>query len=191
MLRQRWTRRGGFTLPEVLVTIAIVSVLAAIVVPTVTSQIGKGDESRFQSTIGSLRTGITAFVSDTRRFPSAVSHLFNPITAVQTDLAGSAYGANTVSRWRGPYGSGAMALGGTLPMGLAFMQDALVDSVLTGMPTSIVATLDIAQFTTLAPAARLDTLVDAGNGNNVGVLQWEPAACNPCTRMKLQLMGSR
>jgi prepilin-type N-terminal cleavage/methylation domain-containing protein len=191
MLKQRRTTRAGFTLPEVLVTIAIVSVLAAIVVPTVTSQIGKGDESRFQSTIGSVRTGITAFVSDTRRFPSAVSQLFNPITAVQTDLFGSAYGANIASRWRGPYGSGAMPLGGTLSMGLAFMQDALVDSVLTGMPTSVIATLDVTQFTTLAPAARLDTLVDAGNGNAVGILQWEPAACAPCTRVKLQLMGSR
>ena len=62
MSRTGKSRRAGFTLPEVLVTIAIVSVLAAIIVPTVTSQITKGDETRFQTTIVNLRTGITAFV---------------------------------------------------------------------------------------------------------------------------------
>lgn len=189
MSRSRRTR-AGFTLPEVLVTIAIVSVLAAIVVPTVTSQIGKGDDSRFESSITNVRTGITAFVSDTRRFPRRVSHLFNGITG-QNDLFGAAYGATVAGRWRGPYVSGALALNDSLPMSLAFMRDSLVDSSLVaGTSGYVIASL--MGVTTQTQAARLDTLIDAGNGFDAGILQWTPNAGAIATgAVKLQLMGSR
>lgn len=189
-LRQARSKRVGFTLPEVLVTVAIVSVLAAIVVPTVTSQISKGDDTRFQSTISNVRLGITAFVTDTRRFPRRVSHLFNPITG-QNDLNGTAYGAIVAARWRGPYVSGALTLGDSLPMSNAFLRDSLVDSnLVSGTSGFVIASL--MGVTTQALAARLDTLVDAGNGNDVGILQWTPAAGAIASgAVKLQLMGSR
>ena len=192
MFRKGGRKRTGFTLPEVLVTVAIVSVLAAIVVPTVTNQISKGDESRFQTTISNLRTAITAFVSDTRRFPSAVSHTFNAITG-QNDLFGATYGT-AASRWRGPYMSGALPLGDSLDLGLAYMRDALVDSSLTtGTTGYVIATLTFGGTTfTLGQVARLDTLIDAANGFDAGILQW-PTGAGPFTetRAKLQLMGSR
>ena len=114
--------------PEVLVTVAIVSVLAAIVVPTVTSQIGKGDETQFQTTITNVRTGVTAFVSDARRFPRRVSQLFNPITATDNDLFGSPYGGGLVSRWKGPYVSGALPLGDSLSIALSALRIASTSS---------------------------------------------------------------
>jgi len=189
MLR-RGTRKAGFTLPEVLVTVAIVSVLAAIVVPTVTSQIGKGDDTQVQTSIANVRTGVTAFVSDTRRFPRRVSHLYNAITG-QNDLFGSAFGATIASRWKGPYVSGSLPLGDSLPMGLAFLQDSLVDSNLVA-GTSGFMIGSLMGVTTQAAAARLDTLLDAGNGFDTGILQWTPNAGAIATgAVKLQLMGSR
>ena len=184
------SNRAGFTLPEVLVTVAIVSVLAAIVVPTVTSQIARGDETKFQTTITNIRTGITAFTSDTRRYPRRISHLFNPITG-QNDLSGTAFGATVAGRWRGPYVSGALTIGDSLEMSLAFMRDSLVDSnLVSGTSGYIIASL--MGVTTQATAARLDTLIDAGNGNDAGVLQWTPGAGAITTgAVKLQLMGSR
>jgi prepilin-type N-terminal cleavage/methylation domain-containing protein len=195
MFRKSRPKRSGFTLPEVLVTVAIVSVLAAIVVPTVTSQIGKGDDTRLQTTITNVRTGITAFVSDTRRFPQKLSQLYNAITVAHEDLTGAAYSTAIVNRWRGPYASGSLANMDSIPMSLAFMLDSLVDSnLVAGTSGQVIATLGLQGFTNLASIARLDTLIDAGVGaapDDEGVLQWAPAACNPCTRIKLQLMGSR
>lgn len=183
-------RKGGFTLPEVLVTVAIVSVLAAIVVPTVTSQIARGDETKLTTSITNIRTGITAFVSDTRRFPRRVSHLFNPITG-QNDLSGTAFGATVAGRWRGPYVSGALTIGDSLEMSLAFMRDSLVDSnLVSGTSGHIIASL--MGVTTQANAARLDTLIDGGNGFDAGILQWTPNAGAIATgAVKVQLMGSR
>jgi prepilin-type N-terminal cleavage/methylation domain-containing protein len=185
-------KRSGFTLPEVLVTIAIVSVLAAIVVPTVTSQIGKGDETQFQTTITNIRTGVTAFVSDSRKFPRRISQLFNPITTSDNDLFGNAYPSTATTRWKGPYVSGALTLGDSLPMALsAFMVDSLIDSnLVAGTSGFVIASLR--GLTTQLLAARLDTLIDAGNGNDAGVLQWTPGAGAIATgAVKLQLMGSK
>ena len=198
MSRQSGRKKSGFTLPEVLVTVAIVSVLAAIVVPTVTSQIGKGDDTQITTTITNLRTGITAFVSDTRRFPGRVSDLYNPILATDDilksdDDAATDYGAAVAARWRGPYVSGALPAGANLPMGLASMMDALTDSSLVTADGTgqVIAYLAPADFGSLAAANRIDALIDAGNGDVAGIFRWTPAACAPCTQVTLQLMGSR
>lgn len=187
----RRSTKPGFTLPEVLVTVAIVAVLAAIVVPTVTSQITKGDEANFQTGTTNLRTGITAFVSDTRRWPGRVSDLFNAPAAADLDLFGVAYGAPTVGRWKGPYVSGALQPTDSLFVALAYVQDALLDSTLAaGTGGFVIASLS--GVTTQASAARLDTLIDGSTGFDAGVLQWQPNAGAIAQRaVKLQIMGSR
>ena len=192
MFKHDGRKRSGFTLPEVLVTVAIISVLAAIVVPTVTSQIGKGDDTRMQTSISNVRTGITAFVSDVRRFPAANSHLFNDITGLN-DLSGVAY-AGASNRWKGPYVSGSLPVGDSLQLGLAYMRDALVDSNFAGGTGYVIATLTFGSPTTFttAQALRLDSLIDAANGQGAGILRWPAGAGpHPETRLKLQIMGSR
>jgi prepilin-type N-terminal cleavage/methylation domain-containing protein len=188
MLRQRKTNRSGFTLPEVLVTVAIVAVLAAVVVPTVTSQIGKGDDANFQAGVSNVRTGITAFVSDTRRFPRRLSHLYQPITGLN-DLFANPFGG-TASRWKGPYASGSMLSGDSLPLSLGFLQDSLIDSnLVAGTSGFVVASL--LGVTTTASAARLDTLIDGATGNDAGILQWPAVSPFANGAAKLALMGSR
>jgi prepilin-type N-terminal cleavage/methylation domain-containing protein len=191
MLRQRRTTKSGFTLPEVLVTVAIVAVLAAVVVPTVTSQIGKGDEASFQTGTTNIRTGITAFVSDTRKWPGRVSDLYNQPLLGDLDLFGAAYGAPAVARWKGPYVSGALAPTDSLYVSLATIRSGLKDSSLTtGSTGFVVATL--LDVTTLAQIARLDTLIDNATGFDAGTLQWLTGA-GPFANgsVKLALMGSR
>ncbi|HUR92376.1 MAG TPA: prepilin-type N-terminal cleavage/methylation domain-containing protein [Gemmatimonadaceae bacterium] len=98
------TKRAGLTLPEVLVTLAIIAVVAAVLVPALTSQLTKGDAGRVSEDLKAVQTGIQAFVSDVRRYPKTINQLSNAITTVQGDLVTTAsYTARHVSRWRGPY----------------------------------------------------------------------------------------
>ena len=116
--RIRSTRRG-FTLGEVLVTVALVAVLAAVVLPAVGSQITKGDLGRVSSDLLTMRSAMEQFISDVRRYPNSVAQLTNKpgITTAFGPLlaAGNAtcpatppvftilYTAQEVARWRGPY----------------------------------------------------------------------------------------
>lgn len=97
-------RRRGFTLPEVLVTITIVAVLAAVVVPAVLNQVSKGDDSAVSQDLISIRTGITTFTSDTRKFPGRLTDLgLDALISDSTDIAGAKYGSEAVSGYKGPY----------------------------------------------------------------------------------------
>src|SRR5581483_787058 len=72
---QKKARRSGFTLPEVLVTVTVVAVLAAVVVPAVTQYVGKGGNPASASDLDQLRNAITGYVADNRTFPGYVDAL--------------------------------------------------------------------------------------------------------------------
>lgn len=187
-------RRAGFTLPEVLVTVAIVAILAAVVVPTVTNQISKGDDSNLTSNVASLRTGVTAFVSDVRKFPSRLQHLLNQPLATDDDIAGGDYGALAIGRWRGPYQTGSLKAAGATPqdsvqIGLAYLLDVLVDTAFAA-PNRGYLGVTLGGVSSAATAAHIDSLIDGGTGQSAGNLQWlgaAPAVTN--NRLTLLLMG--
>lgn len=95
--------RGGFTLPEVLVTIAIVATLAAVLLPALNSQLTKGEASRASNDLLAVQTAINTFVSDVRRYPDSLAHLTTPITITRKDINGNLYPPKLVARWKGPY----------------------------------------------------------------------------------------
>lgn len=101
MLTHQGRRRIGFTLAEVLVTIAIIAIMAAVLLPAVNSQLSKGDTSRIASDLTNLQSGIQAFVSDIRRYPSTTTQLLNALTG--SDINGDTYPSSTISAWKGPY----------------------------------------------------------------------------------------
>ena len=190
MLKRR-SNRTAFTLAEVLVTVAIVAILAAVVVPAVTNQISKGDEANIASVVGSVRTGITAFVTDTRKFPGRTSDLFNAILATDTAITATEYGTPAANRWKGPYMSGSLTALDSMPVGLGYLRDELVDSGFATSTGYLIAT--IAGVPTDAAALRIDSLIDNANGRTVGALRWRlpVAGAVPDASLKLQLMGSR
>jgi prepilin-type N-terminal cleavage/methylation domain-containing protein len=99
-------RRSGFSLPEILVAIAIVAVVSAVVIPSIGGQLRSGEESRVQQDLTNLRSGIEQFLADVHRYPNSVGQLTNvpaASAAGQPGLTGGVYTAGQVGRWRGPY----------------------------------------------------------------------------------------
>ena len=58
----RWQHRPcGFTLIEVLVTVVVIGVLAAVVIPALASMSGSADSTRLLADLNNIRTGIENF----------------------------------------------------------------------------------------------------------------------------------
>lgn len=119
--------KKGFTLAEVLVSITLVAVLGAVVVPTVASQIKKGDPTRMGNDFLAIRGGVEQFLSDVRRYPRSIAQLTTAITSADGPLPGTAtsnYGGAELTRWRGPYlskdGTAALKTGFGLTMSTMF-----------------------------------------------------------------------
>ncbi|MHB1071785.1 MAG: type II secretion system protein [Gemmatimonadaceae bacterium] len=92
--------RRGFTLPEVLVTVTIIAVLAAVVVPAVVQNVKKGDNPSFLSDVSAYKTAMTAFAADNRAYPKSLTQLYTLGTGTPQYYDAT----NLVSaRWKGPY----------------------------------------------------------------------------------------
>src|SRR5262249_10641835 len=112
------SRRSGFTLPEVLVTVTIVAVLAAVMVPAVINQVSKGDSPAVGDDLGGLRTAITTLAADTRRFPGMLSQTGgSSLAGASKDLPRTASNADAAS-YHGPYAS--VTVGHVGPTGAVF-----------------------------------------------------------------------
>jgi prepilin-type N-terminal cleavage/methylation domain-containing protein len=98
--------RRGFTLAELLVSLALIALLAAVLIPTVAGQLLKGDAGRVASDLNAVQTGIEQFLADVHRYPGKYSDLSKVITttaSTHTDILGNAYTSGLVSKWKGPY----------------------------------------------------------------------------------------
>ena len=188
-------RRGGFTLPEVLVTVAIVAVLAAAVVPTVVNQLGKGEGASVAADINALTQAVTQFIADTRQYPDDLDHLNTAIaTTLMTDIYGDPYSQRAVNAWAGPYLATTMAA----DAGFTFSGFGLVadDELLGPAGHDGFITLSLTGTTSAERIAAIDAAIDGGDGafdtdctappavtsgKATGRLRWTEAADAQCT----------
>jgi prepilin-type N-terminal cleavage/methylation domain-containing protein len=97
-------RPRGFTLPEVLVTVALIAVLAGAVVPTVVGQLQKGDSNRLGSDLLAIRGGVEQFAADVRKYPANIGQITGVISTSLTPFqSATAYTGADVIHWKGPY----------------------------------------------------------------------------------------
>lgn len=167
--RSHLRHRSGFSLAEILVALAIIATLAAVLFPAVAGQIAKGDATRTIQDITSIRTGIEQFLADVHRYPGKVSHIANPITALQTDVNNAVYPAGLVARWKGPYLTRDSLTGGYQTGYGAVVRDSLVQ--LTFQPTVSYVTVVIAGITQ-TDFNRIDAEIDGTVGATTGLLRW-------------------
>ena len=180
----RLIRNAGFTLIEVLVTVVVIGVLAAVVIPAVTAQVTAGDSTRVISDLNNIRTGIENFDIAVRQFPGDIDDLVNlPGTSVSStganvdaDVTGALY--VSPSSWSGPYLESALPLSvtsTTFPSasGAAFKtgytgtinNQLLLCSIAagTGCVTGTSYVTALVNGLTLSQAATLNDLIDGAN----------------------------
>jgi prepilin-type N-terminal cleavage/methylation domain-containing protein len=98
------SRRSGFTLPEVLTSLALIGVLASVVVPTVRGRMADGYENAVIQEFQSLSSAITAYRQDVGHYPPSLDYL-SALPANPRDFCAHALGANDIAKWNGPYTS--------------------------------------------------------------------------------------
>ena len=163
--------RTGFTLPEVLVTIAIVATLAAVLLPALNSQLTKGEASRASNDLLAVQTAVNTFVSDVRRYPASLSHLTLPVTVGQADINGNLYPAPLVAKWKGPYLAKELTNSNLITGFGGEIQGSFVKSPgneFNGIPYVKVNVLPV----TLDDFARLDEIIDETASSSTGQLRW-------------------
>jgi prepilin-type N-terminal cleavage/methylation domain-containing protein len=97
--------RRGFTLPEILVSITLIAVLAAVVVPTIASQVKRGDPARIGQDYVAVRGAVEQFLTDVRKYPGDFASLQTGISGVSplSGTSNAAFSTSEIARWRGPY----------------------------------------------------------------------------------------
>jgi prepilin-type N-terminal cleavage/methylation domain-containing protein len=176
-MRKSFSRRG-FTLAEVLVTVTIVAVLAAVMVPAVLNQVAKGDSPAVANDVDGIRTAVTTFAADTRHFPQRLSQL-GLGTLTGKDIAGNTLDAVAIGSYKGPYAS--LTGGHLAPAGILFgdtlvsiapRQICMQDSTNSGDHTGT-------SFITASQVALLELAIDqnatplVGIGSNTtGAVRW-------------------
>lgn len=96
---------SGFTLVEVLVTVLILGLLAAVVFPVVVPQVDKADPTKASNDMANIRTGIEMFQLDVRPTePGDIEDLVNGIVAgTDGPVEGGTFNSGQADRWEGPY----------------------------------------------------------------------------------------
>lgn len=103
-LRTPARRRPGFTLVETIVTLGLLAVLAAFVVPTVVQKAGAGDPVKVVSDLSAIRTGLETFQTDIGGIPNQLRMLLVQPTVANhfVDSVTALKQGNAVA-WNGPY----------------------------------------------------------------------------------------
>jgi prepilin-type N-terminal cleavage/methylation domain-containing protein len=98
-------RRKGFTLMETIVTVGLISVMAAFVVPTVIQKAGAGDPVKVKNDLDAIRTAMEGFANDTKAgYPNQIWQLTSKPSTSNLLIDGvTPLSSGQVAAWNGPY----------------------------------------------------------------------------------------
>lgn len=176
-------RRSGFTLAEVAVSAAIIALLAAVTMPSLSTFL---DRQRAQATadrLEALGVGVAAFAAAVKSspaptstvYPGLISELSNQIalnSAASHNSCGTAgtFNATAAANWasNGPFVSFYVPAGGLkTPLGI------VSDSMVRNPTTATAGTLSLRILSVdTAEANLLDLVVDGGDGPTAGTLRY-------------------
>lgn len=102
---RRERNRRGFTLIETIVTVGLISVLAAFIIPTVIQKSGVGDPVKLTNDLASIQTALDNFSNDTKAgFPNEIWEVTSKpaVTNLLVDNV-TPLTAGQIALWNGPY----------------------------------------------------------------------------------------
>lgn len=103
MLSRGRGRSAGFTLLEVVITLAILGMLAAALTPQVLSRMTSGTSATLLSTLTGLQQAATTHRGDTGRYPQTLRQLTSEPTTGVRDSCGRLIPGLAFEAWSGPY----------------------------------------------------------------------------------------
>lgn len=164
--RKKLSHRG-FTLPEVLVAVAMVGILSAVVLPSVIGQVNKGEISRIVQDLQSVEQASQMFRTDIGAWPATLQQLVTDSTVTGASLDGTSFSTNAATIWRGPY----LSRGNVAATGLATSLDGKIGDLTTkkwggtsGGSDFVVLTVAGLDTTTMR---QIDEAVDGEKGSDV------------------------
>jgi len=173
MLNRLCTRRTrgrhGFSLLEVLTALAIIAVLTAVVLPTLSSKLRDSRTTALSGTFSGLSPGIAAFKRATTKYPSSLVLLTTQPLSSDKDICGNVLSTTPPALWRGPYSSRTITSNG-IQMGDAVV-DATLGKVVSGTtPLFILITAEGVESGTVTD---LESSLDGGTPDaNNGTIRW-------------------
>ena len=184
----------GFTVGEMLVTIAIIAAIAAVLIPTIASQLSKADPQRLGNDSFAIRSGVEQFVNDVGQYPSNINELTTRIVANNAGSVGAIYGQFSVAerdRWKGPYlsrdASAILKTGFDSTFNTIFNVDTLGTSGLSETTSTNPRFLTLCIALDSASAVKVDAMFDDGN-LATGVFRWTLGTVSTSDTLKFLLV---
>lgn len=172
-------RRAGFTLPEILVTIAIIAALSVVAIPAVMNKLTEARAAALAETLDGINKTVQNYRGNVGRYPIALSQLSaKPATGAKEICAGTVPDVN-INQWRGPYTSRTFTVTGTR-IGDATVKDTLrrVPADASSTPYGI-AYVDVLEVDSII-AFHLESSFDGTPLNyGAGTVTWVRAAVPP------------
>jgi prepilin-type N-terminal cleavage/methylation domain-containing protein len=167
----------GLSLVEILIVLVIVAAFAAVIYPSVATQLRRGQATALGNQLGNLRDAIANYRQNVGRYPNVLTLLTTQPVNGDDDSCGAnlpTAGAAGITQWRGPYLT--QNVSGNFPVGDATMQNAIVRVPATTATTQV-GVLQIQAINVDATvAADLEQQFDGNNNLAAGTIRWIAAS---------------
>lgn len=110
--------RAGFTLMEILVALVLIGLLVGTLLPSVVSQVSRGEVNRVAEDLDGVLDAAKTFRVDVSRWPGDLEDLYSAPTTGDAPVTGGSYPAGLAAKWSGPYFEAGALKGDTLPTAL-------------------------------------------------------------------------
>lgn len=174
--------RPGFTLAEVLVSVLVVAVLAAIVIPVVFGRINDSSIRRKATTLGILAQAIMTYHDNVGMWPSTLVQLTTkPVAGLDVNICLGAMASRDVARWYGPY------IATPVPAaGLTIDRDVILAPLVKQSATNLQIQM---QYPDLDTQTSIDAMLDTTLGGAGGIIQWSGAPATTTLTYNLPIVG--